>query len=119
MARILVADDDSNVRFMLRIILEREGYTVTEASNGSEALDLMREAIPDLVITDYVMPVMGGEELIERMRSDPSLQRLPVLGITAHRSPDAEADITVVDKPFAPAVLVDAVTSLLARRRES
>ena len=116
MARILVADDDSNVRFMLRIVLEREGHSVTEASNGSEALDVMRKAIPDLVITDYVMPVMGGAELIHRMRSDARLRHLPVLGITAHRASVGDADI-VVDKPFAPAVLVDAVTSLLAPRR--
>ena len=64
--RILVVDDEPDIRDILRILLEGEGFEVEEANNGREALEKIQKRPPDLVITDYVMPEMDGEELCRK-----------------------------------------------------
>ncbi len=99
---------------MMRIILERAGHQVDEAANGAEALRSVAAAAPDLLLTDFLMPVMGGNELIRRIRSDPATEAMPILGVTAHGERNSAADV-IVDKPFHPGQLVQAVESLLAK----
>ena len=102
---------------MLRFILEKAGYEVAEASHGAAALDDLTATPSDLVLTDLMMPVMGGGELIRRLRADPSLARLPVLVVTGN--PEATEAVAsadaVVGKPFLPADLLKVAGDLLAR----
>jgi CheY-like chemotaxis protein len=113
--RILVVDDDPDVRFLLRLLFERVGYEVREAQNGISALIRVKEAMPDLVVTDITMPVMDGAQLIERLKSDERTAALPIVAITG--TPGAEeaasaADV-VMSKPFNHSSLLATVGSLL------
>lgn len=97
---ILVVDDEPNVRFLVRVTLERAGYEVVEAGNGVAALERVRESRPDLVITDLMMPVMSGRELIERLRGEPETASIPILILSANsRLLVGEAD-ALLSKPF-------------------
>ena len=70
MSRILIVEDDSNLRVVIRMVLERAGYEVTEARHGAEALESIGVEMPDLVIADMTMPVMTGVELIDRIHAN-------------------------------------------------
>lgn len=117
--KILVVDDDPSVRFLLRLIFESAGYEVTEAQHGVAALIRIKNAFPDLVVTDMMMPVMGGGELIQQLRTNPVTAGLRIVAVTAN--PDAReaargAD-AVLGKPFHPASLLATVSSVLAEQR--
>jgi CheY-like chemotaxis protein len=71
MYSILLVDDEADLLAAWHLILHAEGYEVRCAVNGVEALELMRQGVPDLVITDWMMPVMGGAELCRRLRAQP------------------------------------------------
>ena len=115
--RILIVDDDPSIRFMLQLMLEHAGYEVLEAQHGLEALKRLDGDLPDLVVTDLMMPVMGGSELVHRIRSDARTASLPILVVSGN--PDAlevasSAD-SVIAKPFQPADLLAMVLSLLRK----
>ena len=100
MKEILVVDDEPNMRFLVRIILEGAGYEVVEAHHGGAALERAKESRPDLVVTDLMMPMMGGRELIDRLRSNPETGSIPILILSANgslRVGDADAALS---KPF-------------------
>ena len=80
---ILLADDNAPSRELMREILEACGYDVAEASNGREALDLIRKSPPDIVLLDLQMPVMDGFAVIHAVRSDERLRLLTVIALTA------------------------------------
>lgn len=115
MARILIVDDDAQIRYMMRIILERAGHDVVEAVNGSAALDAVRHQPADVVVTDLVMPVMGGEQLITMLRKGDDARRTRIIVVSAYRAGDTGADAWV-DKPFHPNRLVNCVQRLLAHQ---
>jgi CheY-like chemotaxis protein len=69
--RILVVDDDPSIRFLLRMIFESSGYEVSDAQHGVAALVRIMDALPDLVVTDMMMPVMDGRALIKNLRGNP------------------------------------------------
>jgi CheY-like chemotaxis protein len=109
---ILLVDDESNMRFLLRMILESEGYEVIAAQHGTAALETLRESRPDLVLTDVMMPVMSGRELVERLRADPETADIPIVVVTAAHElvlPGADA---VIAKPFDEDELLAIVRSL-------
>ena len=115
--RVLVVDDDPDVRLMFRLIFESAGYEVGEARNGVAALILIRDSPPDLVVTDMVMPGMDGQELIGRIRSDERTARVPILavtGIPGAREKASSAD-AVLNKPIDRPGLLTAASSLLGR----
>jgi len=119
---ILVVDDVAqNVR-LLEAVLSSNGYAVTSASSGAEALEEIAAALPDLVLLDIQMPGMDGYEVCRRIRSDPATQFLPVVMITASDSEvridalDAEADDFVM-KPFNQHELLARVRSLVRIKR--
>jgi CheY-like chemotaxis protein len=81
---ILVVDDDEDTRDAIRQVLEAEGYKVAIAANGQQALELLRSgSIPALIMLDLMMPVMSGEEFVDKQRRDPTLARIPVVILTA------------------------------------
>jgi CheY-like chemotaxis protein len=110
--RILIVDDESSIRFLLKRVLESGGYEVVEAPNGVVALAQMVESRPDLVVTDMMMPVMGGAELIARLRSDPETELIPVVVVSSQREIASNVADAVVTKPFEPGELLETVRVL-------
>src|SRR6476659_11476097 len=80
---ILVVDDSDEVRLLATRILEREGYQVTAADSGVSALKLVQTTIPDLVVSDIMMPEVDGYRLLERLRAEPRLAAIPVIFLSA------------------------------------
>ena len=116
---ILVIEDEERILTFLRRGLIYEGYRVETASDGDEALSMLRRVPFDLVVTDLQMPAMSGIELARAMSADAALARIPVLMLTArgHLLRDGEADSAniarVVHKPFSPRGLLSDVLGLL------
>ena len=81
-AKILVSDDDLNVRLLTRQCLEAEGMTVVEAANGPETLDVFVRERPDLVFLDVEMPGMSGLEVCKRIRKMPQGESIPIMIVT-------------------------------------
>jgi len=100
-ARILVVDDDPGAVDALTDILESEGYAVSSARNGQEALDYLRSSPPPAVIMlDLMMPVMNGRQFLEEQKKDPKLAHIPVVVMTAFMSVvDLRAPI-ILPKPI-------------------
>jgi CheY-like chemotaxis protein len=98
-SRVLVVDDEPDQRFLLRHVFERAGHDVVEANDGAAALRLVRESPPDLVVTDIMMPVMDGAELIRQLRSEPATAGIPILSVSGdgHLAGGADA---IVFKPY-------------------
>lgn len=116
MLRILVVDDEPDQRFLLRRIFERAGHEVSEAGNGAAALQAVRESAPDLVVTDVMMPVMDGVELIRCLRDDPATARIPILAASGDTHLAGTADATVL-KPYDWRHLLSVADALLKEGR--
>ncbi len=119
--RVLIVDDETNVRLMLRTALESVGYEVVEAAEGHAALERLRNASSgcDLILLDLKMPKMDGMELLSQLRTDGNV--IPVVMLTAHGSiPDAVAAmklgaIDFLTKPVTPDVLRRVVADVIDR----
>ena len=111
--RILLADDQQAVREAIRFLLELDDHSVTEARNGREAYDLFSRSSFDLVITDYAMPEMAGNELANRIKRLTPSQ--PVLMITAYTGDNiAENPVdALLNKPFTFQQLREAIARLV------
>lgn len=92
MARILIVDDDEQVRTMLRLTLEREGYEVVEAKNGCQALDRYHAAPADVVLTDLIMPDMEGIETITSLRGQHPEVKIIAMSGGGHVGPQSYLD---------------------------
>jgi CheY-like chemotaxis protein len=116
LSKILVVDDELAQRSMLRRIFERAGHEVTDAGDGAAALQAVGMLPPDLVVTDMMMPVMGGAELIRRLRCDPATAGIPILAASgdSHLADGADA---VIAKPYAWQDLVAVADALLREGR--
>jgi CheY-like chemotaxis protein len=118
-AEVLVVDDDAAIRNAVVGALELEGYTARAAANGAEALTLLVDEPPALIVLDLMMPVMNGWQFLEHCRQGPC-QGVPVLVMSAYRQLSAEAaELGVsacIAKPFDLDVLLGAVDRLVRRR---
>src|SRR3712207_4230753 len=120
MARIVVADDDADVRMLVALKLESSGHDVVAVENGAVAVEQCQAVRPDLVVLDLMMPGMSGIEACRAIRSDPSIAATPVILLTARaQSVDVDAGIAAgadeyVTKPFSPRELASRVDILLA-----
>jgi CheY-like chemotaxis protein len=112
----LVIDDESSMRFLLRVTLELAGHDVEEAPNGQAAIERIEGGrIPDLVATDFMMPLMNGGEVIDRLRRNPATKTIPIILVSS--SPGSERRTTAdafLRKPFDPVALTQRVAQLLA-----
>jgi CheY-like chemotaxis protein len=88
MSKLLVAEDNPVNRELLRELLENRGHSVIEACNGQEALDMVEQSQPDLLLLDIGMPVLEGLAVIRKIRENPSSATLPVLAVTAYAMRD-------------------------------
>jgi CheY-like chemotaxis protein len=98
-ACVLVVDDEEDVRETLRDLVEMCGCSAIVARNGAEALELMAERRPCMIILDLLMPVMSGVEMLEAMRREPALAELPVV-ISTSAPERAPAGVPVLKKPL-------------------
>jgi len=123
-ARIVVADDDTDIRDLVALKLRSMGHEVTVAGDGGAAVEACRDHRPDLVLLDVMMPGVSGLEAVRTIRADPQLADVPVILLTARA---LEADVTsgfdsgaddYVTKPFSPRELAARVEHLLARDRD-
>jgi CheY-like chemotaxis protein len=115
-AKILIVDDEPDLRFMMRLILEGAGYSVTEARNGLVGLHSVKLKPPDLVITDVMMPAMDGLEFIEHLRSNKETATIPILAVSANSELAAAAD-ALLAKPFLPPELLGLAARLIRENR--
>ena len=121
-ARILIVEDEEPLTMLLRYNLEAEGYEVETAARGDEADTRLKEATPDLVVLDWMLPGLSGIELCRRLRARPETRQLPIIMLTA-RGEESEkvrglatgADDYIV-KPFSPQELVARLQRLITRR---
>ncbi|MGE5754667.1 MAG: response regulator, partial [Planctomycetaceae bacterium] len=120
--RILIVDDEPNVRLVFRTALESEGHDLAEAANGRDALDWLRTSKADLILLDLQMPETGGMEVLRRLRE--AGDDTPVVIITAYGSvPDAVramklGAIDFLAKPLTPHALRKVVAEVLERHAE-
>ena len=120
---LLIADDERHVTYALSHKLEKSGFTVIVARNGEEGMRLARERHPDLVVTDFQMPMVSGLEMAMILRATPSTADIPVIMITArgYRISDEELAETnikhIFAKPFSPSELVREDRGPLARKQ--
>jgi len=92
-SRIVVVDDTPDARRLIRRILQSQGnYTLFEASNGQEAIDLAKKELPDLIILDLMMPVMDGFAVLDALKADAQTAPIPVIVVTAKElTPDEKS----------------------------
>ena len=122
MAKVLIVDDEPNIREVVGLYLRRDGHTVVSVTDGEEALEAFRESEPDLVVLDLMLPKISGLEVCRRMRAD---RRVPLIMLTARGEEEERivglslgADDYVV-KPFSPRELAARVAAVLRRVEES
>ncbi|MVO98925.1 response regulator [Paenibacillus lutrae] len=118
--RILLADDEAALRFLLTETLVDEGYEITEVMDGQEAVNKLQQETYDLIILDYMMPEKTGVEVCEWLRSEAVANRdVPVILLTAkalekdREKANAAGVTTYIVKPFSPLQLVDTVEELI------
>lgn len=117
MARILVVDDDPDIRELVRFKLEASGHAALTAADGETALAVASAEHPDVVLADWMMPRMTGVELLDHLRSDPRTAAIPFILLTArlHDAGRLGAD-GVVAKPFSLRELTESIDAVLACR---
>ncbi|MHB0867297.1 MAG: response regulator [Thermoleophilia bacterium] len=117
--RVLVVDDESSLRTLVRANLEIDGFEVSEAVDGIEAMDMLRASPPDLVLLDIMMPGKDGIEVLEEVAADPDLRDIPVILLTAKGElTDLQKGAELgarghITKPFDPEQMVRTVKAAL------
>lgn len=117
---ILLADDETHILNVVSLKLRNAGFRVRTANDGQEALDLALQEPPDLLITDYHMPMLSGLELCRRLRQTPATANVPAIMLTARGYQLEELDTQasgircMVSKPFSPRHLLLTVNEVLA-----
>jgi CheY-like chemotaxis protein len=112
MTMVLLVDDEPDILTVLELLLTEHGYTVHTAPDGAEALRLARLTRPDLVLSDWMMPVMDGVSLLKALRATPELSEVPMLMMSAASPPQNVPFQGFLRKPFESARLLRMVRSL-------
>ena len=121
MARIVVADDDVDIRELVEFKLSTLGHDIVAVADGAAAIEACQAQRPDLAVLDVMMPGMSGLEAVRVIRSDPGLADLPVILLTARaQETDVETGFEsgaddYITKPFSPRELASRVENLLTR----
>ncbi|MFC7785850.1 response regulator transcription factor [Rossellomorea sp. GCM10028870] len=119
MARILIAEDEEVLRMLMVDTLEDEGHELDEAADGREAVDQIMENDYDLILLDYMMPLLSGLEVIERVRNSPEKNKVKIMMVSA-KSQQSDKDLVLksgadyfIAKPYSPAELVQRIEDIL------
>lgn len=120
--RVLVVDDEIHIVHVVAIKLRNNGYEVITADNGAEAFELAQQESPDIIVTDYQMPVMSGLELVKELRENERTRDIPVILLTARSfavSKDQQDELqisTCLSKPFSPRELLGYIEDILHQK---
>ncbi|MHC4214272.1 MAG: response regulator [Planctomycetota bacterium] len=120
--KVLVVDDEIHIVHVVAIKLRNNGYEVLSASDGSQAYELACSEKPDIIVSDYQMPVMTGLELIEKVRKTEEIKDIPVILLTARSfaiEEDQKQQLQIsecLSKPFSPKELLRSVEDILYRQ---
>jgi CheY-like chemotaxis protein len=117
-ARILIVEDHPTMREAMRLVLEREGFDIDEASDGDQALAAVRKDPPDLVLLDMSIPGTAGPDVLAALKSDPTTSKVRVIVVTATGEEGRAAAMAggadhYFTKPFSPIALLQAVEEVL------
>jgi CheY-like chemotaxis protein len=121
--RVLVVDDEVHIVHVVAIKLRNNGYEVLSADNGAEAFELACSEKPDIIVTDYQMPVMSGLELVEKLRNCDETQDIPVIMLTARSfaiSKEQQENFRIsscLSKPFSPKELLGNIEDVLFQKQ--
>lgn len=121
--KVLLVDDDADVRYMTRVNLHFEGFQVVEARDGYEAMDLAHKERPDIVVLDVMMPGRDGLQVLRDIRSDATLEDVPVVLLSARAGREAETEgwevgaTAYITKPFTVTGLASTLRQLLDQDR--
>ncbi|MCI0498227.1 MAG: response regulator [Planctomycetales bacterium] len=120
--KALVVDDEFHIVQVVAIKLRNNGYQVDTAENGSDAYDMACQTKPDIIVTDYQMPVMTGLKLIEKLRQNPQTAQIPVIMLTA-RGFEIEDALkeqlhisACLSKPFSPREVLGTIEEILGQQ---
>ena len=120
---ILIADDEPNQLELMSFNLSNAGYSIIKATNGKEAIELIENHSPDLIILDWMMPKMSGIDVCRTLRSRSETKQIPIIILSA-RSEDSDKSLGLdtgaddyISKPFSPKELISRVKALLRRAR--
>lgn len=117
--RVLIAEDNDDIRRLVFLCLDNQGYELFEAVDGQEALDKADELMPNIILLDVMMPNLTGYEVCEKLKSDPKTSGIKVMflssrtGLTAESAMKKVGGDAIISKPFKTAELRDRVRSLL------
>jgi two-component system alkaline phosphatase synthesis response regulator PhoP len=117
--KALVVDDEIHIVQVVAIKLRNNGFDVTTAPNGAVALDIAKQEKPDIIITDFQMPVMTGLELVENLRKDTETENIPVIMLTARGfaiEEDTRQELKIsacLSKPFSPRELLQTIEEVI------
>ncbi len=117
--KALVVDDEFHIVQVVAIKLKNNGFDVTTAENGSDGYDLASEMLPDIIISDYQMPIMSGVEMIEKLRQNPETAHIPVIMLTARGfaiEDEQKEKLRVsacLSKPFSPREVLATIEDVL------
>jgi two-component system alkaline phosphatase synthesis response regulator PhoP len=120
--KVLVVDDEIHIVHVAAIKLRNNGYDVITATNGAEAFELACAEKPDIIVTDFQMPVMTGVELVEKIRQNEETKDIPVILLTARSfaiSDEQQEDLQIsgcLSKPFSPKELLENIEDILYER---
>ena len=121
MTKILIDEDEPDIRDLIAFTLRFAGYEVISAANGKEAVDLAPKEMPDLILMDVRMPIMTGYEACKQFKADPALQHIPVVFLSAKgQESEIQAGLEVgaeeyLLKPFGPNELTNSLQTILAK----
>ena len=119
MKTILLADDEANLRILVRTTLDDSNYNILEVADGTSALDLARQQRPDLLVLDWMMPGINGIDVARTLRQDPSTADIPIIMLTARGQETDKAQggslgaYAYLVKPFSPLELLQKVQEAL------
>ena len=124
MAKILIAEDERDIRELITFTLRYAGHEVTQAANGEEALALAKQTIPELILMDVRMPKMTGYEACRHIKADDTLKNIPVVFLSAKgQETEIQTGLEVgatdyILKPFAPDQLIKRASEILAANKK-
>lgn len=121
--KVMVVDDEIHIIHVVAIKLRNNGFEVISADNGAEAFELARMEKPDIIVTDFQMPVMTGLELVTKLREHEETKEIPVIMLTARsfaipKEQQEELRISgCLSKPFSPKELLENIEDILYQRQ--